>query len=404
MAILTVGTGKTFATIAKAVAAAQSGDTIQINAGTYVAQDLKLTQDLTIEAAGNGPVVVTEGSYVTKGLFVAATTGNSPDITIEGLTFQNAHATSANGGNGAGVRYQGGNLTLLNDTFKNNQNGILATPLVANTGTIIVQGSTFNHNGASNGMEHNLYIGHVSDLAISNSLIENAVVGHEIKSRAFNNEIVNNVIMDGPTGTSSYSIDIPNGGNAVVQGNTIEQGPKSQNPGMIAYGEEGGLQPGSLTVAGNLIVNDLTNGSGIWNHTTIPATITGNEIFNLPGTKLLSGPAALAGNTTLAVEPAIVAAAPGPGPSMAFLGAAAASQFTFATGADVTAPPPTGIAPVLYQADITGTGTLTISDFRVGTDSIQLGQGVTITSETVSSGTLNIALSNRGAIVVPGVK
>ncbi len=138
-----------------------------------------------------------------------------------------------------------------------------------NTGTIIVQGSTFDHNGMGSGLGHNLYINGVADFVMTDSVSENAVVGHELKTRAFNNDIENNLIMDGPTGTSSYDIDVPNGGNTLIQGNTIEQGPKSQNPMMIDYGEGGSLRPGSLTVTGNVLLNDLSGGKGIWNHTSI---------------------------------------------------------------------------------------------------------------------------------------
>ena len=71
-------------------------------------------------------------------------------------------------------------------------------------------------------------------------LIENSYIhsvfsqGHQIKSRAATNIIVNNRIEDlpqlGRTGYgSSYSIDISNGGVAVIEGNIIEKGPYSRN-------------------------------------------------------------------------------------------------------------------------------------------------------------------------------
>src|SRR3954464_1493092 len=48
-------------------------------------------------------------------------------------------------------------------------------------------------------------------------------------------------------GLLSLSIDLPNGGNATIQNNVIEQGPYSQNNKIIIYGEEAyltGLNPG----------------------------------------------------------------------------------------------------------------------------------------------------------------
>lgn len=322
MSILNVGATETYKTIASAVSAANSGDTIQIQAGNYKAQDILLSKSLTIEAAGNGPVVLQQSSPLQKAMLISGSSGTSPNITIQGLTFTGAKSPSANG---AGIRYQSGNLTLTNDTFTNNQDGILGTPFVNDTGTIIVQGSTFNHNGVATGLGHNLYIGYVAQFTMTDSVSENAVVGHEVKSRAFNNTIENNLITDGPTGTSSYDIDISNGGNALIQGNTIEQGPKSQNPWMIAYGEEGHLHPGSLTVTGNMILNDLSTGKGIWDDTSTAASITDNDIFGLSSSSLLKGPGSVSGNVMLSSEPAL-GSSPGGPTSMSFIAGSSSSS------------------------------------------------------------------------------
>ncbi len=41
------------------------------------------------------------------------------------------------------------------------------------------------------------------------------------------------------SGDASYSIDLPQGGNALIQGNTIQKGVNAPNPVIIAFGEEG---------------------------------------------------------------------------------------------------------------------------------------------------------------------
>ena len=46
MAVITVGTGKQYSTIPSAIAAAQDGDTIQVDAGTYVNQSAQITKDI----------------------------------------------------------------------------------------------------------------------------------------------------------------------------------------------------------------------------------------------------------------------------------------------------------------------------------------------------------------------
>lgn len=370
MAILNVGATEAYTTISSAVTAAHSGDTISIDAGNYSAHDVMLNKDLTITAAGNGPVVISQGGVMQKGMFIAGSSTTAPNITVEGLTFQNASNAS---GNGTGIRYQSGNLTLVGDTFRNSQDGILATPFVQNTGTIIVQGSTFNHNGMSTGLGHNLYINAIAQFVMTDSVSENAVVGHELKSRAFNNDIENNLIMDGTNGTSSYSIDIPNGGNTIIQGNTIEQGPKSQNPMMIAYGEEGKLHPGSLTVTGNILLNDLSKGKGIWNHTSTPASITDNETWGLTSSTLLTGPGSLLDNIVLAIEPLLGSSPSSSSTGMSFLGGSIPGQIS--ASADV--------ADLLSSSqrddtDPTPTSGVASSDFETDEGTLMILQGPTL--------------------------
>lgn len=132
------------------------------------------------------------------------------------------------------------------------------------------------------------------------------MVGHEIKSRANNTTIQNSWIQDGPNGTASYSIDLPNGGIAVIQNNVIEQGPDSQNPVIIAFGEEGSLRAtNSLQVSGNTILNDLHSSSSlaVWNKSAAVAQITGNELYGLSAAKIASGPNTQLSNTFCTANP-----------------------------------------------------------------------------------------------------
>src|SRR5712672_546571 len=105
--------------------------------------------------------------------------------------------------------------------------------------------------------------------------------------------------------TASYSIDLPNGGNAVIQNNVIEQGPLSENSIIITIGEEGGVYAStSLTVSGNTILNDLSSSSSlaVRNTTTAVAQINGNEFFGLTPAQIASGPNTQANNQFLASE------------------------------------------------------------------------------------------------------
>ncbi|MGH7154618.1 MAG: hypothetical protein ACREF3_11885, partial [Acetobacteraceae bacterium] len=167
--------------------------------------------------------------------------------------------------------------------------------------------SLFNHNGAGDGQSHNIYVNHVADFSITDSLVENAVAGHEIKSRALNTTIENDLIYEGPSGTASYGIDLPNGGNASITNNVIVKGPHSHNPGFIEYGVGGGLPGGSsLTIDGNTILsNYLGSARIINNYSTITAEFSNNQTYGVPDSRIASGPAAISGTTDLSTEPAV---------------------------------------------------------------------------------------------------
>jgi len=283
MSVLTVGAGEEYETIQAAVAAASNGDTIDVNAGTYEVSDLKISEDLTFVAVGGTVDIVPEPSTtkynVAKGLFIIGTDTSAPNVTIEGFSFSGAKSTSSNG---AGIRYQSGNLTLDDDSFSNNQDGILAPPFVDGTGTIDVNDCVFDHNGAGDGQSHNIYIGYISTFIMTNSISEDAVVGHEVKSRAENNIIENNQIIDGPTGTASYSIDLPEAGNDIIQGNTIEKGPDASSPIAIHVG--GPMEPyanSNVVIQDNTFINNYGPSAQVVNNEfTSPVSVTDNTIEN----------------------------------------------------------------------------------------------------------------------------
>ena len=150
------------------------------------------------------------------------------------------------------------------------------------TGSITIQNSEIDHNGTSAGNTHNIYIGDVANFTLTNSYIHDANVGHEVKSRAENNTITNNRILDN-SGTSSYAIDLPNGGNATINGNVIEQGVNNQNHIINAYGEEGNLHAGTaVAFSNNIVVNDDAQGAGpLWTNNGATITGVGNTAWNV---------------------------------------------------------------------------------------------------------------------------
>ena len=240
-----------------------------------------------------------------KGILITDT-----DVTITGFTFMGAHIPQSAGQNGAGIRYQGGKLVLNECWFRRNQEGLLADP--DPTGTIQINSSEFASNGDTTGpgagYTHNIYVGAIAMLDVENSYFHGAHLGHEIKSRATQTIINNTRIVDGPNGTASYSVDLPNGGVATITGSQIEQGPQSGNPVMISFGEEGSLiANSSLTVQTTLLENDLTDHVpvGVQNATSAVVALTDLQTYGLTASQVVSGPASLSNLTPLGSEPAI---------------------------------------------------------------------------------------------------
>jgi hypothetical protein len=281
-----VGPTAYYKTIQAAVNKANPGDTININPGTYAAANITKS-NLIIQGIGTTPPVIAGKVYGDKGLFVVSGT----NTTIKNITFQGATSTS---GNGAGIRMQGTNLTVLNSKFTGNQNGILTD---ANTkSTITVTNSTFDKNGtcvSSSGCAHAIYAGHVAKLDVENSTFTNTQAGHHIKSRANETVVVGNNIKDTATGTSSYLIDVPNGGKVTITGNTLQKGAKSTNSmTALALGEEGATNPaGTMLIANNTFQNDFSKTQNfVWNKTGSSALQVSGNVLKGYATKTLNGP------------------------------------------------------------------------------------------------------------------
>ena len=298
--VLTVGAGEEYQTIAAAVAASHNGDLILVQPGTYTNDFADIGTQVTIAGAGGMvDLVATEAPPNEKGIFVV-----DANVTIDNCIFQGVAISDANGGNGAGIRYQGGAMVLNNDAFIGNQNGILAAAvdgLAVNT--ITINHSTFDNNGQSSGPEagytHNCYISTgITSFTAAGNVFERANQGHELKSRAETNVISGNVFYDGPAGTASYDIDLPNGGADTISGNIIEKGPAAPNDSIIHFGGEGIPYAGStLSVTGNHFINDLGNAAvAVLNQTTGQVSITGNEFDNFAHATLALGPYAQSGN------------------------------------------------------------------------------------------------------------
>ncbi len=287
--VLHVGAGEAFTTLASALAASRDGDVLLVDAGTYTNDFAYVTAKVSIIGVG-GMVNLVATTAPANGKAILCVDN---DCVIQNLSFSGCAVPDQNG---AGIRYEGGSLTLQNCSFHDNENGVMSAPVAG--GTLLIRNCDFGHNGNGNGLTHNLYAGGIKQLIIEDSRFHDAVVGHEIKSRATINTIIGNVISDGPDGTASYSIDLPNGGKSVIAGNLIEKGPNAENQSIIHFGGEGIPYAGSsLLVSANQVINDRGAAAvGVLNHTAVPVTITGNSFTRLDSARIAQGPARLSGN------------------------------------------------------------------------------------------------------------
>ena len=320
-AVLTVGSGLgDYATLGAAVASASAGDTINVDSGTYTNDGADIAVPLTITGVDTGgglPVFTLNTStgslFDNKGFLVI-----DANTTIDSLILENAAISSALGDNGAGIRYQSGNLTVTNSSFVNDQNGILGAPATKGSGIVLIQNSTFTCDGLASGaptaacpnaqgvggsnagLDHAIYIGNTASLTVTGSIFSGTQVGHDIKSRAAVTLVTGNSLEDGATGSASYAVDLPDGGNATISGNTITQGPGTGNSTMISYGEELGTDGAvwtnnGLTVLGNLFDNTDPAGIAVDNlDSAVTVSVTCNA-FNGSQTQA-SGLASLFGN------------------------------------------------------------------------------------------------------------
>jgi Right handed beta helix region len=321
MATLTVGSGEEYSTIQAAVAASQNGDVIQVEAGTYTNNFAIISTSITLEAVGGMVnMVETEPPSNLKGMLTVGTSTSSPNVTITGFEISGVTVPAKDGGNGAGIRYQSGNLTLNDDWFQHNQDGLLGTPFVLGAGSITINQSEFSFNGTGNGQTHNIYVGQIGSLTITNSYIHDADAGMEIQSRAENNTIEDNRIFDNNS-TASYSISLPNGGDDTISGNIIEKGLHSQNhTTTIAFmqaagtgvptlsSDQGHWANSSLLVSGNTFVNDMASSvPAVWDDSATPVTVTvsGNSFWNVNSAKEVLGSANVSGSVNLPTRPTL---------------------------------------------------------------------------------------------------
>ncbi|VAW00342.1 hypothetical protein MNBD_ALPHA01-400 [hydrothermal vent metagenome] len=263
----------------EAIKLAKNGDIIKIVAGVYENDYAIINQDnLTIEGL-NGFAHMKSSGPVPGGKAIWVTNGKN--ITIRNVEFSGARVPDKNG---AGIRLQRGSLLIENCYFHDNQIGILTN--AGRNITLTIKYSEFSRNilltPQTRNPAHNIYIGSISEFIMENSISRGAQYGHTVKSRARKTILRNNRIFDEGEISASYLVDIPNGGNIIIENNYLYKNKGAQNTAVISYGAEGmKYEDNSITIKYNNIINEEGMAFLLRNHSSIKAIITKNETKNI---------------------------------------------------------------------------------------------------------------------------
>ena len=145
-------------------------------------------------------------------------------------------------------------------------------------------------NGAGKSTLFKVLTGHITPDQGTVAFAQNTKVGHHIKSRADATVVRGSTILDGTiTNAASYQIELPEGGSATIENNTLVKGQYSSNSCCsIALGFEqykGGtyVNPvGPVVIRNNKFTNQRTTKTNfVSNRMTSPASLSANTLTGL---------------------------------------------------------------------------------------------------------------------------
>ncbi len=276
---LRVGPMAEYTTPSAAAAAARDGDTVEIAGGDYRADVAVWSANrLRIVGGTPRPHIRAEGQDAQgKGIWVI----RGDDTVVDNVEMSGARVPDHNG---AAIRVEGRNFGLRNSYLHDNENGLLTGANA--TSEITIDHCEFARNGGGEGLTHNLYVGAVAKLTVSNSYLHHAIGGHNLKSRAVVSILTDNRLADEADGRSSYEADFPNGGRVTLAFNIFQKGNAAENTTLVSYGAEGLTADGKheLVAKGNTFISQRPSGARfLFIAPGIKSAVVNGNVFAGPG-------------------------------------------------------------------------------------------------------------------------
>lgn len=221
-------TGEGFAHLEQALAAAGprgefTQSTILIAPGTYRECAVQTWGKVTFKAITPGTVIFDGVACEGKAALVLRGRGS----VVDGIIFRNI---SVPDGNGAGIRTEIGDLTVINSTFLNSQEGILGGDGTAQR--ITIDRSTFSGLGQCDqtpDCAHSIYLANKGQITVTRSRFERGRGGHYVKLRTPRVSITDNSFDDTQGRRTNYMIDLSEGGTGLIANNIFVQGRNKEN-------------------------------------------------------------------------------------------------------------------------------------------------------------------------------
>ena len=290
---LRVGPNGEFRTICSAIEAARSGDTVEIDRADYVGDVCAWhTDGLTLRGVNGLPHIMAGGRAAeSRAIWVIY----GSNTIIENVELSDCKVATHNG---AGIFLKGSNLNIISSYIHDNEDGLHA--IFSPDSSVMIDSSEFARNGFVDGHSHNIYIEYIAKFVIRDSYSHDAIGGHLIKSRAQENHIERNWLTNDQASSSSYELDLPNGGLSYVVDNYMKKSARERNTTLVSYGSEGlKYESDQLYFIRNILISDKPAGTflSIAAAVKTPATVIQN-FFVGEGVTVTQSRAIMLGNVT----------------------------------------------------------------------------------------------------------